>query len=81
MKPYVNFIEFEKNTEVKKAFSFFLNVLTADIGPNQNKIKICSKFNCKEWEIAIIEGFRLKGKNRALFLGHSQRWADTDLVY
>lgn len=81
MKSYVNFIEFEKNTEVKKAFSFLSNVLFPDIGPDQSKIKICSKLNWEEWEVAIIEGFKLKGKNRALFLGHSQRWASTDLIY
>ena len=78
MKPYVNFIELESPEfkEVKQALQHLGRVLF----PGDNKTIRNANLQWHEWESVVILMFELKGKKKALFLGHSRRWAGTPLV-
>lgn len=87
MKPYVNFNEFNNNEKVQKAYNFLAAMLFNKLdqvytkNKQANKIaEILNELEWYQWEKAIVAGFNLKGKNKALFLGHSRRWAGTPMV-
>jgi predicted class III extradiol MEMO1 family dioxygenase len=91
IRPYVNFVELKKNKKVQDALEFLSKMLFPHIGYSycgrgssnkaaQNNLqKNLNKLSCKQWNKAIIAGFNLNKKNRALFLGHSNRWDNTPL--
>lgn len=87
MKPYVNFTEFEKNKKVQKAWAMLQVVLFPKLCSAYTKNKRANLvslqlgyLNWNQWERAIVAGVGLKGKDAALFIGHSRRWGGTSLI-
>ncbi len=92
VRPYVNYPELDKNKKVKEAMGFLWQMLFPKIGRAywgrgssnkvaQRELEInLNKMDWEQWNKAVIAGFNLTGKNRALFLGHSRHWAGRSLV-
>ena len=87
IKPYVNFPEFEKNKKVQEAWRLLKVVLSPMLcrayTKNRRANEVATILNSLRWDkwgTAVAAGFGLKGKNKALFLGHLRRWADTPLT-
>ena len=78
MKPYVNFDEYMKNKEVQQAMRLLENWVF-----NGNELCWKGELLRLSWskvEQIIVCLLGLKGRNKALFIGHSQRWGNYSLV-
>ena len=73
MKPYVNFTEFEKCIRAKRAMALLHNRLFPTGNNNW------AELTWEQVEGTVIEHYKLTGKARALFLGHSKQWAESTL--
>jgi len=72
-EPYVDFVELEKRPKVQAAHCLMFKRM---FGKSHGH---WSQFSWQQHEGMVIERFKLCGKSLALFLGHSKRWADTQL--
>ena len=69
IKPDVNFTEFKCDSLLMEAWKSFQPL------DDENTC-----FTWEQLEGIIIERFKLTGRRLDLFIGHSRRWAGTDLV-
>jgi hypothetical protein len=76
MKPYVNFLEYEQNTKVKES----IKALDRALFPKTRVHKTIPNLTWEQWERIAIRLHGLKGRDKALFLGHSRNWAGTPLT-
>jgi hypothetical protein len=76
MKPYVNFDELATAPVVMDGLALLRDHLFKPIGKNRRGID----FTWEDCERAIVRQLDLRGKKKALFLGHSRRWAETPIA-
>jgi hypothetical protein len=73
IKPYVDFVELKRQPKVELALRLMSKRMFS------GKFDHWSQFTWEQQEGMVIERLKLRGKQLALFLGHSKRWANSPI--